>query len=508
MADLTTTITGDLDKKIKAEEWSEDVFEAYEAEYSSRVFEPLYFHDPEELPELKKDEEVLSDNGDIVKDFAEAPIRDENSEETSSSDEDISEDEDGDELPPNDLDMVVHRFEDYRVVRILNNRSFRKVYLVKHIKEKTYHVITVCKNHRDDLECRGYPREIMIMKKLLKAKYHVSRLEGWKIIRRDEGHSIYAFVTPYYPSCSLVKSLATNPFAVSKFTKQCLLGLQEMHRLGVMHRDIATYNILWDPIKEVATIIDFDSASWIRHKGSHADVGRDNYDAPEKVKAIQERERKWEELEENPTRTKIKMKHSYNESVDLYALGVVLYMLVRDDKHSPDPKELSKQCKKWKNKRKQHKHPEVDLVFRLVTTNPERRITVDKALEHEYISNPPGQDFHEMGQRHLLDQVSTYHEYLNKDYSESDSSDDDTNSESSHDDNVLGTPRSDSDLNTPRSDSALLSSEAVTIGDSNVTPPTVGAPMVTPPTVSAPMVTPTSDNPFSTIWDGEDKKEE
>ncbi|KAJ6360008.1 hypothetical protein OIU77_004087 [Salix suchowensis] len=87
--------------------------------------------------------------------------------------------------------------------------------------------------------------------------------------------------------------------------KQLLTAIAHCHRFGIVHRDIKPDNILFDEMNRVK-LADFGSADWVGEEGTLSGVvGTPYYVAPEVV-----------------------MGRDYNEKVDVWSAGVVLYVLL------------------------------------------------------------------------------------------------------------------------------------------------------------------------------------
>ncbi|KAJ6434224.1 hypothetical protein OIU84_017845 [Salix udensis] len=87
--------------------------------------------------------------------------------------------------------------------------------------------------------------------------------------------------------------------------KQLLTAIAHCHRFGIVHRDIKPDNILFDEMNRVK-LADFGSADWVGVEGTVSGVvGTPYYVAPEVV-----------------------MGRDYNEKVDVWSAGVVLYVLL------------------------------------------------------------------------------------------------------------------------------------------------------------------------------------
>ncbi|PPD75177.1 hypothetical protein GOBAR_DD27891 [Gossypium barbadense] len=89
------------------------------------------------------------------------------------------------------------------------------------------------------------------------------------------------------------------------YMQQLMLGLAHCHRFGIVHRDIKPDNIFFD-FRGNLKIGDFGSSTWLGEVGT-ADglVGTPYYVAPEVV-----------------------MGRAYNEKVDVWSAGVVLYVML------------------------------------------------------------------------------------------------------------------------------------------------------------------------------------
>ncbi|KAF9660801.1 hypothetical protein SADUNF_Sadunf19G0035700 [Salix dunnii] len=104
----------------------------------------------------------------------------------------------------------------------------------------------------------------------------------------------------------LVKSNGGFSEAISaSVMKQLLTAIAYCHRFSIVHRDIKPENILFDEMNR-AKLADFGSADWVAEEGRLSGVvGTPYYVAPEVV-----------------------MGRDYNEKVDVWSAGVVLYAML------------------------------------------------------------------------------------------------------------------------------------------------------------------------------------
>eukprot|EP00746_Dinoflagellata_sp_MGD_P025040 gnl/MRDRNA2_/MRDRNA2_158826_c0_seq1.p1 gnl/MRDRNA2_/MRDRNA2_158826_c0~~gnl/MRDRNA2_/MRDRNA2_158826_c0_seq1.p1 ORF type:complete len:559 (-),score=92.78 gnl/MRDRNA2_/MRDRNA2_158826_c0_seq1:66-1631(-) len=165
----------------------------------------------------------------------------------------------------------------------------------------------------------------------------------------------------------------------------CLLrGLQYLHEHGITHRDLKPENILIEgplpPESDIAAlanigpvkITDFGLSAITAHtQGMTQPLGTTAYAAPE-----------------------ILMNKSYDRSIDVWSLGVVTFVLLAGEIpfRGNNDKEIAKnvvKCNYEMAKDKWARASEHAVVFveNLLRKEPSERLSVEKALEHDFITN-------------------------------------------------------------------------------------------------------------------------
>ncbi|XWS42567.1 hypothetical protein CRYUN_Cryun16bG0025400 [Craigia yunnanensis] len=120
----------------------------------------------------------------------------------------------------------------------------------------------------------------------------------------DSLQLILELCQPYTLYDQILQSDLSESKAAS-YMRQIMSGLAHCHRFGIVHRDIKPDNIFFD-FRGKLKIGDFGSAAWLGELGTvDGLVGTPYYVAPEVV-----------------------MGRSYNEKVDVWSAGVVLYVLL------------------------------------------------------------------------------------------------------------------------------------------------------------------------------------
>ena len=196
------------------------------------------------------------------------------------------------------------------------------------------------------------------------------------------------------------KFIADSLAAAQSYTSQLLAGIARLHALSLIHRDIKDDNVVFDGARQALVIIDFDSAF---EEYNIADpsagelplgrIGTPGYFAPE----VQ------------PSKVRSSDRVPYNHKVDVWSAGILLgnKLLASarteagdsdggDDESDDDDDFLGYQeivkrmayVSRWAS-------PDsplllaVDLLDKLLTRNPNRRIEAAEALVHPFLVLKP-----------------------------------------------------------------------------------------------------------------------
>lgn len=162
-----------------------------------------------------------------------------------------------------------------------------------------------------------------------------------------------------------------------RYFADCLGGLQHIHKCGYCHRDLSLENLL---IGEHGQIVISDFGLAAKYCGEEVDrVGKGFYIAPE-VFAL-----------DNSTHK------SYDgQKADVWSLGVILFMMITGAPPTESPCSTDKRFRMIKNGkiatmvkgwRMGHLFSDdaLDLITRMLTVNPEERITVAQIARHPWI---------------------------------------------------------------------------------------------------------------------------
>ncbi|EPS36430.1 hypothetical protein H072_10052 [Dactylellina haptotyla CBS 200.50] len=157
---------------------------------------------------------------------------------------------------------------------------------------------------------------------------------------------------------------------------QLLNGLKYLHERNIVHRDIKPENILLTDKNLTCKLADFGLAKIIGEDSFTTSLcGTPSYVAPEILM---------------PSRNR-----KYTKAVDIWSLGVVLYICLCG--FPPFSDELAPPNLRDQIKEGRFDYPSpywdsigdaaLDLIDRMLTIDPDERITVEEALEHPWVTN-------------------------------------------------------------------------------------------------------------------------
>lgn len=188
--------------------------------------------------------------------------------------------------------------------KLLGSGSYANVYLGKNIKTSQYVAIKIISNIPAKLI--GIFEEEMKIMNIIKNDPHVNIVGCYDVIKHNE---VIYIILEYCDSGDL-KQLIKNPIKekyVHYYFKQLVNGLKYLHNKKILHRDIKPKNILLTNNKRVLKICDFGLAK--NNEDDHlckTVCGSPLYMAPEMIKSS----------------------GLYNNQIDLWSTGLILYELI------------------------------------------------------------------------------------------------------------------------------------------------------------------------------------
>ncbi len=241
-------------------------------------------------------------------------------------------------------------------------RISKGVYLVEMRVDNSLQCLKIeRRRHRDR---KRIPMELRMLGhiKSFPKHRHIQVMNGFVITEY-----MYAFLSDFAPDLFHSTGLHKRPLEVRAIMRQLLVGLRQLHRNNVIHRDIKMSNVLWDHKK--LTIIDFDKSTWNNAKGHHVYVGTDAFLAPETLRF---------------ERDGPKLPQRYNEKCDVYSAGVLfgcLLFCVSEDQL----KEMH--VSMFREDANRYLPPlSAQLLKKMIRYNPVKRPSAHKLLQHAYFT--------------------------------------------------------------------------------------------------------------------------
>lgn len=297
--------------------------------------------------------------------------------------------EDGDEVTILDEVRFVFRYprtkningfrQQYRVLQQLGKGHFATVYLCVERATGTQYAVKMFEKRSGDSQ-KSQNESLMQEIGLLMSVSHRNLLCLKDTF--DESDGVY-LVLELAPEGELFNMIISKQKFTENETRHIFLqlfeGLKYLHDRGIVHRDIKPENILVADDKLSVKLGDFGLAKIIGEDSFTTTLcGTPSYVAPE---ILQETRRR-----------------KYTKAVDIWSLGVVLYICLcgfppfSDELYTPEnPYTLAQQIKLgrfdypspyWDSVG----DPALDLIDRMLTVDVDKRITVDECLEHPWLT--------------------------------------------------------------------------------------------------------------------------
>jgi len=192
-----------------------------------------------------------------------------------------------------------------------------------------------------------------------------------------ENSEYYYIVLDYMEGSDLFDYLQARDFNLGEervrvITYQLALGIKYLHSYGIVHRDMKLENIMMTDTteKSVPKLVDFGLAKMIGpNEKADEPFGTLGYVAPEI-------------LEKKP----------YSFQCDLWSLGCIVYALMCSSlpfDHDSQKETIRMTCEdqvifdspQWKNCSAES----MDMIFKLLIKNPEKRLTLDQLFKHPWM---------------------------------------------------------------------------------------------------------------------------
>ena len=210
------------------------------------------------------------------------------------------------EIPKKELKRGTTFADRYEVIEELGRGGMGKVYRVEDLKIKEELALKLI-----NPEVASEKNTIQRFINELKVAHKISHRNVCRMYHLGEDKGTYYITMEYVPGEDLKSMIRmTRHLSIGSavsIVKQVCLGLAEAHRLGVVHRDLKSSNIMIDRDGS-ARIMDFGIARLYSDKGiteAGIMIGTPEYMSPEQVEAL-----------------------DVDLRSDLYSLGVILYEMV------------------------------------------------------------------------------------------------------------------------------------------------------------------------------------
>lgn len=258
----------------------------------------------------------------------------------------------------------------YTILSKLGSGTFGKVYKVQNIILRQIRAMKVVKidtvNYQDDNQ--KFLKEIEMLMNLdhpniIKIfEYYVDELNYYVIMEFAEGGELYDQIYR-------LKNFEEKHAAI--IMQQLLSSVCYMHSKGIVHRDLKPENIMLESKSSEdlsVKLIDFGTSNFVKlNQKLSMKVGTPYYIAPEVLKT------------------------SYNNKCDIWSLGVIMYILLFGSPpfDGPDDQSILKKVKIGKYSMEESEWSHIssggkDLIKRMLTYNPDERISAEEALKHEW----------------------------------------------------------------------------------------------------------------------------
>lgn len=250
----------------------------------------------------------------------------------------------------------------YILLQTIGQGNFSKVKLAEHKETHQRYAVKIIKKSKLDENpdmASKIHREIALMK-LLEHPHII------KLVEISESPRHLFIVQEYAENGELFDYLVTRHYLSveesMRIFRQIIYGIDYLHSRGICHRDLKPENLLLDGHNNVK-IGDFGFARWLKYSTTQTSCGSPHYAAPEVIRGI-----------------------PYDgQKADIWSCGVILYALLagRLPFNEPNFKDLVAKIKGGHFRMPDFPSVVKDLVARLLTVNPEERITIEQIKHHK-----------------------------------------------------------------------------------------------------------------------------